>query len=165
MADGKTIEQKVYEVLLADPTFEPLLVDDESGDRSLYLGTTNPVGIRMPAVNIEWRCFKSEEKIHAERGVLNLYLSQTKEGTEHYGTYIAFRDAILAIFNRNEGQPLTEIDVPSNEGLRVVMILKQKCIFEFNEEQDKYESLFQFEIVKGEDENFDYKDFGQWTCE
>ena len=93
---------------------------------------TNPVGIRMPAVNIEWRCFKSEEKIHAERGVLNLYLSQTKEGTEHYGTYIAFRDAILAIFNRNEGQPLTEIDVPSNEGLRVVMILKQKCIFEFS---------------------------------
>ena len=119
----------------------------------------------MPAVNIEWRCFRSEEKIHAERGVLNLYLSMAKDTEERYAIYISFRNEILRIFNRNEGTPLTEIDVPSNLGLRVVMILKQKCVFDFNEDQDKYESLFQFEIVKGENEDFDYKDFGTWTCE
>jgi hypothetical protein len=163
MADGKPIEQKVREVLLADAPFVALLATDANSNPALYLGKVSPVGVRYPAVNVVWSSGKSEEKITAEYGMIRFYITQDKESTEQYARFIEFRDAILRIFNRNPGQPLTEISVPLNEGIRVVSILKTEAQFDFSDRMDKFQSIVQFKVVKGEDEDFT-TDYGTWTC-
>ena len=163
MADGKPIEEKVREVMLADVPFVALLVDDANSNKSLYLGHVSPVGIRYPSVHIVWDQGRSEEKITAEYGMLRFIVTQSKEGTGQYLQFIEFRDAILRILNRNPSQPLTEISVPLNEGIRVVSILKTEAQFDFSDRMDKFQSMIQFKIVKGEDEDFE-TDYGTWVC-
>ena len=163
MADGKPIEEKTREILLANSDFTDLLVNDAQGDLTLYLGRTSPIGIRYPCVHITWQSMASEEKITAERGMLTFIISQDKDSEEKYSVFIAIRDQLKKMMNRNLGEPLTEIDVGLNEGLRVVMILKTLAEFDFSDEMDKFMSIVQFSIVKGEDEDFT-TDYGTWIC-
>lgn len=163
MADGITIEEKIFEVLIADAGFIALLGTDVKSNPCLYIAKRSPRGIAYPAVNIEWVSMNSTEKIPSEKGMINFFISQTTQSTEQYKVFNSIRLAIINLLNRNKGEPLTDIDVGANEGLRVVSILKTRAEFKYKEEQDKFTSLLQFMVIKGEDEDFT-TDYGSWIC-
>jgi hypothetical protein len=163
MADGKTIEEKLYEVLTADVTLLGLLGTDVNTNPSIYIAKKSPRGVAYPSVNFEWISMNSKEKLTAEGGMINFYINQDPETSEQYSTFNSIRVAIINLLNRNIGEPLTEINVPLNEGLRVVSILKTRAEFKYREEQDKFVSILQFTVIKGEDEDFT-TDYGNWTC-
>jgi hypothetical protein len=163
MADGKTIEEKVFEFLSADATLMALLATDANGIKAFYISMRSPTGVRYPSVNFEWSGGSSEEKITAEHGMLTFYINQAKDGSEQYKRFTEIRDRIKILLNRNNGTPLTEFTVAPNEGLRVVMILKTMSEFEWDKNQDKNVSLLMFKVTKGEDEDF-ATDYGTWVC-
>ena len=163
MADGKTIEEKLFEVLLADAAFIALLGVDTFANPCFYIARRSPREVRYPSVNFEWISMNSIEKITAEKGLINFYINQDPLSTELYKVFNDIRVAIINILNRNKSEPLTEINVPLNEGLRVVSVLKTRGEFKYMEEQDKFVSLLQFTVIKGEDEDFT-TDYGTWVC-
>jgi len=163
MADGKTIEQKVFEVLTADATLMAMIALDDNGVKAVYPSMRSPTGVRYPSINIQWRGLKSEPKITAERGILGFQISQSKDATEPYKVYTGIRDRIKILLNRNNGEPLTEYTAVPNTGLRVVMILKTVSEFDFDKSMDKSVSLLEFHVTKGEDEDFN-TDYGTWVC-
>jgi len=163
MADGKQFEVKLMEVLLATPALTALLADDNNGGKSIYVGDVSPTGVRYPALHYTWDELASQEKLPAGNGTLMFILTQSKESASKYSVYVQVRNQLLAILNRNIGQPLTEINVGTNEGLRVVRILRDNSVFGFKEKVDKHYSHINFDIVKSEDEDFTI-DYGTWEC-
>ena len=166
MADGTPIENKIYSVLTADTDLIALLATDANGDKAIYLGDVSPTGVRYPAIAFRWVEFESREQLPVTEGMLQFFIEQSSSQTTPYETYRDISYRLLAIFNRNYtkspaivAQPLTEINEVSNEGLRVVKILKVNRSFEYKKEPDKFISLVEFMCQKSEDEDFS-KDYG-----
>jgi len=154
MADGTPFEDKLYEVLIADAPLVALLATDANSEAAIYLAKTSPVGVRYPSLSFEWREGMSTEQLPTSAGVLTFYITMANDAASPYETWKSIKARILTIFNRNPAQPLTDIDVSQNEGLRVVKILKSSATYRFSEQPDKFVCMIVMDCIKSEDEDF-----------
>lgn len=155
MADGKFYLLKIKEVFDNDATLQGL----QPSGMPTHIGKFMPVGNTYPQICI----FASEgfSEMVFPAGHFRIYIGIYCEKTQ-LEPYKTLRDIIKSInrlLNR-KASSLSEIDVPTNIGLRIAKCLKAGGFINFDKETGKYEAEMEFDCVISEGESFADADSG-----
>lgn len=148
MADGKYLDTKIREVLVATSK-----VADIVGSR-VYNGDGRPIDIEFPQLIYKVTGDGSEPVIPAKYVTLELWLYLEKTHKRPLSTIHALFDAVRDEINRNNGEPFNEIDQDANEGLRVVKCLKNFEDAYYVDDEEKHVGNALYSLVQSESEDF-----------
>lgn len=155
MADGKNISTKFRELLVANT-----VIATNVGSQIFY-GDQHPIGNLFPQIVYSFEDFGSEQMFPARRGRLSVWIWVDKDQAPSPKNMLEILyEAINGEINRNLGQPFDEINIPSNEGLRVVKCLKTNADDGYDKIKQKYYYEIEYSIVMSEGESFAAADDG-----
>lgn len=150
MADGKHFLTKLIETFDGDATLQGLY----SGGIKTKVSYVIPVGNRYPQITVWLDEGKSETIFPAGWYKLTVTLWLEKKHSQKYKFIRTVTTRINELVNR-KASSLSEIDIPSDEGLRVARCVKDGGEVVFNKQVGKYFNELIYDTVISEDESFD----------
>lgn len=149
MADGRHFISKIKEILDNDIELQSLL-----NNNKIKVAYFSPVGNKYPQITIWIDEGKSEPMFPAGWYKFFIYIWFDKKDTNQiYSKSRQIIKRVNEILNR-KGTQLSEIDIVSNTGLRVVNCLKEGGEIVFDKDSGMYYTELIYEVVISEDEDF-----------
>jgi len=155
MADGKFYLTKIAEIFDADVTLQALKPSGIPTEIAKFM----PAGNQYPQICLYTSEGFSEMAFPAGHFRLYVGVYAEKTETQPYGVIRNIVKSINRLINR-KASSLSEIDVPTNIGLRVAKCLKSGGFINFNKETGLYECEIEYDMVVSEGESFDPADAG-----
>lgn len=159
MADGKNINKKISEILTSDTAINSVV------DGRVWYGDGHPVGNSYPQIIVQFQPGESEEVYPAMSGVLDIYIwgEKTRVETGVVAQVKGLMEKIHLLINRNDDEPLTEVDVTENEGLRVVQCNRLSAIDGEHKETGRYFGEMNYRITMSDNEDFTSDGGFEWV--
>lgn len=160
------IEKKIIDTLLADSDILAEVAGNGTvGDPySIFLwDKRNHAKKNAPALFAYVTYGPSEPKIPASRGNVR-FLYMQNQASASYAKWARTREALKALLNRNEGQPLTEINGDSGtplDSIKVHHILSVNDDYEY-EVGELISGVLDFEFVIHDNDDV-YTELAAWT--
>lgn len=148
MADGKNINTKFKEMLVAVPAIQNVV------NGQIWLADFHPEGNVFPQICYTFVDNESEQCFPAKHGLLHVWIWVAKNASRPFNTINTLYTALNSLINRDGSVPFDEIDVVANTGLRVVQCVKLFGEQKFDAKLDKYCGIYTYDITVSESEDF-----------
>lgn len=159
MADGKDINKKLCEIFIANSNINNIV------NSRVYYGEAHPVGNEFPQIVVHYKPGESEEIFPAMHGTLCIYIfgKKMREDTGVVAQVKQLMKYIHLLINRNESEPLNDIDLDDNEGLRVVQCNRLSANDEENQQNNRYYGEMNYKITMSDNEDFETDGGATWV--